>query len=56
LQGRQLALVVLSTKDWDVLRENPAPVVEAVDAAKPGSFRVVTFDPPPRQWFIGNLL
>lgn len=45
LQGRELALVVLSTNDWRVLRENLSSVVQAVDAAKPASFRVVTLKP-----------
>jgi len=26
LQGRELALVVLSTNDWQTIRQNPAPV------------------------------
>lgn len=46
LQGRKLVFVVLSTNDWRVLRDNPIPLVEAVNAATPGSFRFVSFDPP----------
>lgn len=42
LQGRELALVVLSTNDWQTIRQNPAPVLQAVEAAKPASFQVVT--------------
>jgi hypothetical protein len=42
LQGRTLSLVVLSTNDWKVIKENPTPVVIAVDSASPGSFRVVS--------------
>jgi hypothetical protein len=29
LQGRELALVVLSTNDWNVLKQNPRPVTDA---------------------------
>ena len=47
LEGRTLALVVLSTNDWRTIKDNPRPVVDAVDAAKPGSFQVVTFEPRP---------
>lgn len=43
LQGRNLALIVLSTNDWKVIQGNPTPVVIAVDSASAGSFRVVTF-------------
>jgi predicted nuclease of predicted toxin-antitoxin system len=43
LHGMQLALVVLSTNNWNVLKRNPGPVVAAVEAATPGSFRFVTF-------------
>jgi predicted nuclease of predicted toxin-antitoxin system len=41
LHGRDLALVVLPTNNWNVLKHNSRPVVEAVDAATPGSFQVV---------------
>ncbi len=49
LEGRNLALVVLSTNDWKTLRENPQPVADAVDASKPGGFQMVSIEPrPPR--------
>ena len=38
LAGRKLALVVLPTIDWNVLKLDPAPVSAAVDRATPGSF------------------
>jgi hypothetical protein len=41
LRDMELALVVLSTNNWNVVKHNPQLVVEAVDAAKPGSFQVV---------------
>jgi hypothetical protein len=45
LRGMQLALVVLSTNNWNVLKHNPRPVAEAVAAAEPGSFQVVRLEP-----------
>lgn len=41
LQGRKLALVVLPTIDWRILRQNTAPVLAAVDRATLGSFEEV---------------
>ena len=41
LEGRILALVVLPTIDWTILKHAPATIAqiaEAVDRAKPGSF------------------
>lgn len=54
LQGRKLALVVLPTIDWRILRQEPAPVLAAVDRAVPGSFEAVPPEPssprrPPRR-------
>ena len=42
LRDKEIALVILSTNNWNVLKHNPQPVAGAVDAAKPGSFQVVT--------------
>lgn len=42
LQGRKLGLIVLSTNNWNVLKKNTQPVVQAVEAATPGSFQFVT--------------
>lgn len=47
LQGRTLALVVLSTNDWKTIQDNAASVEKAVNAATPGSFRLVIFGPRP---------
>jgi predicted nuclease of predicted toxin-antitoxin system len=41
LAGRTLALVVLSTNNWNVLKLNAGPLVAAVDGASRGSFEVV---------------
>jgi hypothetical protein len=38
LSGRLIAIVALSTNAWPVIRENADQVVEAVDAASPGSY------------------
>ena len=45
LEGRTIALVVLGTTRWGVLREHTGPVVEAVNRAAPGSFEAL---PAPR--------
>lgn len=53
LIGRRIAIVSLSTNAWPVIRDDPAPMVEAVDAATPGSYREVQFAQPPlkrRTW------
>lgn len=43
LSHRTLALVVLSTNNWNILRQNPGSVVLAVQAATPGSIQMVRF-------------
>ena len=42
LQGRKLALVVLNTNNWNVLKLNLSPLLDAVNAVKPGSFEFVS--------------
>jgi hypothetical protein len=49
LVGRRIALVVLSTNAWPVIRDNPDPVVRAIHAATPGSYREVTFALRPKR-------
>ncbi len=41
LKGRSLALVVLSTLDWEIMKPHLSKIVAAVDAATIGSFQVV---------------
>lgn len=41
LKGRKLALVVLDTNNWKILRRNLRQIVETVDKATPGSFQFV---------------
>lgn len=43
LVGRKLALIVLETTDWNILKLNPASVAVALKNTKPGSFQVVAF-------------
>ncbi len=38
LTDRKLALVVLQTIDWNILKLESAPVAAAIDRATPGSF------------------
>jgi len=44
LADRVLALVLLSTNDWSIIRQAPELVANAVDAAYRGSFQEVSFD------------
>ncbi len=41
LSGRKLALVVLSTIDWNVLKLHTGPVEAAIDRATEGSFEQI---------------
>jgi predicted nuclease of predicted toxin-antitoxin system len=43
MTGRQLALVVLSTNNWNILKLNPERVLICVDRAATGSFELVKF-------------
>ena len=41
LAGRKLALLVLSTNNWEAIKTNVALIAEAVDAATLGSYTEV---------------
>lgn len=43
----ELALVVLSTNNWNILKHKSYLVLEAVDAAKRGSVQIVSFEAAP---------
>jgi len=43
LAGRKLALIVLQTNRWRVLKENAPAILAALDRTKPGSFELVVF-------------
>jgi hypothetical protein len=49
LDERSVALVVLSTNTWRVLRDNVAPITDAVSRARPGSYETVALPRPPRR-------
>jgi predicted nuclease of predicted toxin-antitoxin system len=44
LAGRTLAIIVLETNNWNILKLNTLPVAEALDRATPGSFQTVAFE------------
>ena len=41
LTGRRIAMLVLSTNNWTVIKEQVAEITAAIDAATPGSFAFV---------------
>jgi hypothetical protein len=41
LTGRKMALVVLSTNNWDFIKAGIGEIIAAVDAATPGSYTEV---------------
>jgi hypothetical protein len=44
LAGRKLALIILNTNRWAVVSRSAASIVDAVNAAAPGSFQFVVLD------------
>jgi predicted nuclease of predicted toxin-antitoxin system len=48
LSGRRIALVVLNTNHWNVIREKIDRVRDAVGGAVEGSYILLAFDRPPR--------
>ena len=52
LEGRKLAMVVLGTTRWSILKRAPATLLDiaaAVDRAEPGSFEAMPVIPLPRR-------
>ena len=47
--GRSIAIVVLLTTDWRIIRSNTAAVVTVIDAIQPGQYREVDFPRPQRR-------
>ena len=41
LTGRQMALVVLSTNNWSIIKAHIGEIMAAIDAATPGSYTEV---------------
>ena len=52
LLRRKVAIVVLGNSPWPLVRLHIAAVVEAVHAAKPGSYVTVDIPLPPRDPFL----
>ena len=48
LTGRKLALVVLGSNIWPIVRTYAAEITARVDAAKPGSYQFVEMPVPPK--------
>jgi hypothetical protein len=48
LTDRKLALVVLGSNIWPVVRKHATEIENAVDSAKPGSLTFVEMPPPPK--------
>jgi hypothetical protein len=46
LSGRRIALVVLSTPQWPVVKLNLEKIAAVVNAATPGSYAEVEFETP----------
>ena len=44
LAGRAIAIVALDTNHWGTIRDNPDPILDALNRATPGSFIEVAFD------------
>lgn len=51
LQNRTLALVILSTNNWNLLKTNPEPIAAALDATQPGSFLHLKIQTGPQRPF-----
>jgi hypothetical protein len=49
LSGRKLALVVLGSNIWPVVRDHGATIAAKVEAATPGSYAFIEMLLPPRQ-------
>ena len=47
LTRRRLALIVLQSNQWPVVRASADRVLQAVNAAAPGSYQAIPFDRPP---------
>jgi hypothetical protein len=46
--GRKLALVVLGSNIWPIVREHAAIIASKVDAAVPGSYEFIEMPLPPK--------
>lgn len=48
LMGRKLALVVLGSNIWNVVRNHGSAIAAAVERSKPGSYETVMMSIPPK--------
>jgi hypothetical protein len=48
LSGRKLALIVLGSNIWPLVREHGAAIAAEVDAATPGSYAFIEMPLPPK--------
>jgi predicted nuclease of predicted toxin-antitoxin system len=46
LTGRRLALIVLTTNHWDIIRPNVGKIIAAVEVIQPGDYVTIIFDRP----------
>ena len=49
LTGRKLALAVLGSNIWPVVRDHGAAIAAKVDAARPGSYAFIEMPLPPKR-------
>jgi hypothetical protein len=55
LTGRKLALVVLGSNIWPLVRDHGAAIAAKVDAATPGSYEFIEMPLPPKRRRDGQL-
>jgi len=49
LEGRKIALVVLGSNIWPIVRSHEAAIREGVNAAMPGSYTFIEMSVPPKR-------
>ena len=49
LTNRRIALLVLTTNIWPVIRADPAPILAAVETIQAGAYVTITLERPPRR-------
>jgi predicted nuclease of predicted toxin-antitoxin system len=54
LTGRKLALVVLGSNIWPVVRDHGAAIAARVDGATPGSYEFIEMALPPKRRYDGD--
>lgn len=54
LEGRNIAIVVLSVGRWTLVKPYLSQIAEAVNAATPGSYVEIDIPLPPKKPFVGS--